>query len=61
MNDKHVELRWVVPASTHVPPSVPRLQYRCNNAPAMALPDGYSIKPQWSEWTDVPVHVEGSE
>lgn len=43
-----IEMRFVVPYGTHVPPSIPRLQFR------------YLIEPllQWTEWEDVPTVVE---
>ena len=51
-----IELRFLVPEGTHVPPPIPRLQYRIlRPAPYARFPN---IGPSWSEWMDVPQVVD---
>jgi len=50
-----IELRYVVPEGTHVPPPIPRLQWRFK----WASFDNWGIPcvryGEWTDWQDVPV------
>lgn len=51
-----IELRYVVPEGTSVPPPIARLQYRlCLTA---NVPSGFVMPAsQWGPWMDVPIAV----
>lgn len=54
-----VQLRYVVPDGTHVPPSIPRLQYRFVT-PSVDSSGALCPPGVWSEWKDVPVVLESA-